>query len=155
GHARLVTLTGPGGTGKSRLARETALRLRSAFPDGVWLVELAALESSRHVAAEVARVLGIRQTGPRPIETQIAEAMSGTMLLTLDNGEPHLDECASLAAALLAGSPDLRMLATSRTPLLVRGEEIMPVEPLPSPGRTRDVEELIANPAVAMFVDRV
>jgi predicted ATPase/DNA-binding SARP family transcriptional activator len=145
GPGRLVTLTGPGGVGKTRLAVETAAQLVDSFPDGVWLVELAGLgrpgnqDVTGSPAEAVMTVLGIREDAPpgprgnRPmglIERLAAALRSERLLLVLDNCEHVVEPVAELAAALLRTAPELRILATSREPLRLTGEVVFMVPPL-------------------------
>ncbi|MEV6830025.1 LuxR C-terminal-related transcriptional regulator [Amycolatopsis sp. NPDC051102] len=130
--ARLVTLTGPAGVGKTRLALRVAADVRRAFADGVWLVELGDLGDPRLVPNAVAAAFGLRGTSDQA--AGLAEHLEDRqLLLVLDNCEHVADECATLAAKLLAGSGGLRVLATSRHTLHVEGEHILHVEPLPVP----------------------
>ncbi len=145
GPGRLVTLTGPGGVGKTRLAVETAAQLVDRFPDGVWLVELAGLgrpgneDVTGSPAEAVMAVLGIREDAPpsqrgkgptRPIERLAGALRSERLLLVLDNCEHVVQPVADLAAALLRTAPELRILATSREPLGLIGEVVFTVPPL-------------------------
>jgi transcriptional regulator with XRE-family HTH domain len=118
GQARLVTLTGTGGAGKTRLAVECAIRLVGQFPDGAWLADLAGIASQTLVAAQVMETLGVRQEGDLPVlEALRFRLRSAELLLVLDNCEHLLDTCAELTRALLSSAPGLRVLATSREPL--------------------------------------
>ncbi|MEU4247972.1 LuxR C-terminal-related transcriptional regulator [Amycolatopsis sp. NPDC026612] len=149
--ARLVTLTGAGGVGKTRLALRIAADVRRAFPDGVWLVELADLGDPHLVPITVATVFGLRGTSDQA--TGLAEHLEDKqLLLVLDNCEHVANECAMLVAKLLAVSGGLRVLATSRHTLHVEGEHILPVEPLPIP----PADDPGAGPveAVTLFTDR-
>jgi predicted ATPase/class 3 adenylate cyclase len=139
---RLVTLTGPGGAGKTRLALEVGAELVGAFPNGVFLVELAPLRDSELVAPAVASVLGVKEEpGRRLAETLAEQVCDRRLLLVVDNLE-HVLESASLFANLLASAPDLRLLATSRERLRVAGEHVFPVPPL------------AVGEATALFVER-
>jgi predicted ATPase len=141
---RLLTITGPGGAGKTRLALKTAAALSRAFPDGVWLVELAELEDPTMLAAAVARALDLRdQSGRWPLAALVEHVAAREQLLVLDNCEHHIDACAVLVDTLLRASPGLRILATSRQALGVDGEVAYPVSPL-----------AIAEEAVPLFAER-
>jgi predicted ATPase/DNA-binding SARP family transcriptional activator len=154
--ARLLTLTGPGGVGKTRLALETASRLVGEVADGVWLVELAAIDraAGHGVADEVLAVLDIRDTDPTPAIDKLAAALSGRhVLLVLDNCEHLVEPVAGLAETLLGAAPGLRILATSREPLAVPGEVVWDVPPLavPDPADPGDLEKY---GAVRLFATR-
>ena len=139
GEARLVTLTGTGGTGKTRLALEAGARVVGRFPGGVWLAELAGVADPGLVGAQVMGALGVRQAGDVPVlEALICRLRSAELLLVLDNCEHLLDACAQLAGALLRAAPGLRVLATSREPLGMPGEVVCPVRPLDLPPETAD-----------------
>ena len=132
--ARLVTLTGVGGCGKTRLALEVAQAVLGRYPDGVWLVELAALADPALVPQTVAAVFDMRETPAEPITTALATTLRGrNLLVILDNCEHLLDACARLADALLRACPWLRVLATSREPLGITGEMAWRVPSLPVP----------------------
>ena len=134
---RLVTLTGPGGVGKTRLALETATQAADAFPDGVWLVELAgpASPGPARRADAVMAVLGIRDDSSMDPADLLADALrTSRMLLILDNCEHLVDQAAKLTAQLLQAAPGLRILVTSREPLMLAGEVVWAVPPL-TPGR--------------------
>ena len=139
GGARLVTLTGIGGTGKTRLALEVGARVVGRFPDGVWLAELAGVADPGLVAVQVMEALGVRQQGQVPvIEALIYRLRSAELLLVLDNCEHLLEACAQLAGALLRASPALRVLATSREPLGMPGEVACSLRPLDLPPEGAD-----------------
>ncbi|QKG21016.1 BTAD domain-containing putative transcriptional regulator [Actinomadura verrucosospora] len=161
--ARLVTLTGPGGAGKTRLSVEAARR-HGAAPDGAWLVELAPVTDPAEVPAAVLTALGLRDT-PQPLPGQraapsdpadrVVAALSGRrMLLVLDNCEHLLDASARLADRVLAGCPGVRILATSREPLGITGETLWTVGPLEAPPPSASPEEALARPAVRLLADR-
>lgn len=133
--ARLVTLTGPGGSGKTRLAIQTATDL-DAFPDGVWWVELAALANAAHVVQQIAKTLGVRESTDEPLlETLQAFLRTKQLLLILDNCEHVLAEAARLANELLTHCAQLKIFATSREPLRIAGEQVYPVPALTVPRR--------------------
>ncbi len=153
--ARLATLTGTGGTGKTRLALETGARVVGRFPDGVWLAELAGIADPGLVAAQVMLALGVRQAGDVPVlEALIYRLRSAEPLLILDNCEHLLDACAELAGALLGAAPRLRVLATSREPLGIPGEVTYPVRPLDLPPETAEAQKAGQAAAVRLFLDR-
>jgi predicted ATPase/DNA-binding CsgD family transcriptional regulator len=155
--ARLVTLTGMGGVGKTRLALRVAWELRRVFRDGVWLVELAALRDPDLVAQTVAAALGIHDRSQgSSTESLIEQFGQRQMLLVLDNCEHLLEACAVLADSMLRACPQLRILATSRQALGIGGEHLLVVPPLSVPDRDVGMspEGLIRYEAVNLFVDR-
>ena len=157
GRSRLVTLLGPGGIGKSRLAREVGSRTRSAFPGGVWVAELSHVDNPALIPATVARTLRVVQHGSAPLDQQIARAVAASTLLILDNCEHVVEAAARLASALLQASPALRILATSREPLEINGERVFLLHPLavPAPGGTVTTADYARWPGLQLFVDRV
>ncbi len=155
--ASLVTLTGIGGTGKTRLALQVAADLLNEYPDGVWLVELAALSDPALIPKTAALALGVREEPGRPLmETLLEFARPRKFLLLLDNCEHLLTGCAQLADALLRRCPNLRILATSREPLGILGEAVWPVPPLSLPDRRhpQSVDVLMQCEAVRLFAVR-
>jgi DNA-binding XRE family transcriptional regulator len=134
GTARLVTLTGPGGVGKTRLALQAAAGALEAHPDGVWLAELGGLADPDLVPQAVAEAAGVREEPGRPLAATLADALRPKrLLLVLDNCEHLVEACATLADALLRAGPGLRVLATSRAPLSLGGEALYRVPPLRLP----------------------
>lgn len=128
---RLLTLTGMGGVGKTRLALEVAAASATDFADGVWLVDLAAVRDPALAANATATALGVPDLGARPITDQLAGYLTHrSPLIVLDNCEHLIDACAELAQALLSASPGLRILATSRRTLGIYGEHVFTVPPL-------------------------
>jgi predicted ATPase/DNA-binding CsgD family transcriptional regulator len=151
---RLVTVTGPGGVGKTRLAGEVARRVAGQFADGVWLVELAAVQDPARVPGIMAGVLGVReQPGVPAVETMIRALAHQQLLLVVDNCEHVVNEAARLCAGLLAACDDVRVLATSREPLRMNGEARYRLGSLtmPDPG---DPIDRGGSEAVTLFVDR-
>jgi non-specific serine/threonine protein kinase len=152
----LVTLTGPGGVGKTRLAIELASDLDDSFPDGVWFVALAPLAEPTLVPEAIARALGVREAVDLPLPERLAAFLAPrTALLVLDNFE-HLTAAAPVVAALLAACPRLKVLATSRVALNVTGEQLFPVPPLalPGPSRVQSSAEVAGVAAVRLFSAR-
>jgi predicted ATPase len=154
----LVTLTGPPGVGKTRLAREVAIMLESSYPDGVHWVSLAPLADPRLVMPAIQRALRVREQSRRsPLEAIVAVCRQRRLLLVLDNFE-HLLIAAAELAELLARCPGLNLLVTSRASLRIRGEHTFPVPPLelprPTPGGAVDYDSLSRVPAVRLFAER-
>jgi non-specific serine/threonine protein kinase len=155
--ARLVTLTGVGGVGKTRVAERVARDRRRAYPHGVWLVELAELSDPALLTETVLAALDVPgQPSGNALEALIDSLMSRHLLLVLDSCEHLLDEAAALSAALLRSCPDLQILATSRAPLRVMGEAVVSVPPMavPDPQRSGGVAGLYRYDAVALFTER-
>src|SRR5258705_3196170 len=154
---RLVTLTGAGGAGKTRLAIEVASRLAAAFPDWAWLVELAALSDPRLVPQAVAHALGVNEQPARPvIETLSDYLASKKLLLVLDNVEHLLEACVQFVDLVLRRSPDVAILVTSRERLGMTGELTYRVPSLTVPGtnETLTPEALSSYEGVRLFVER-
>lgn len=155
--ARLLTFTGPGGIGKSRLSLRVATDVRRAFSDGVWIVELAGLTDEELVGRTVATTLGLRdQSDEPPIDVLLDYLADKQTLLVLDNCEHLLDGAAILSRKLLSGAPQLRIIATSRQPLSVEGEHVLQVPPLTTPGTETDLSpaSLVRYEAVTLFTER-
>lgn len=154
--ARLVTLYGTGGAGKTRLSIEVAGLVRDDHPDGTWLVELASIRDGKRVLDEVAATLGLRPEADAPIEDSIVAFIGDRrVLLVIDNCEHLIDYVARGIRALLRGSPNLRVLATSREPLRVSGEVLWPVDPLAvPPSAVDDLRSILGYESVRLFVDR-
>jgi predicted ATPase/class 3 adenylate cyclase/Tfp pilus assembly protein PilF len=153
---RLLTLTGPGGTGKTRLALHVATDLVGEYADGVWFVPLAPITSATMVATTIAGALGVRESVAEPIESSLrAYLRARRLLLVLDNVE-HVVDAAPLVADLLANCPDLQVLVTSRAPLHISSEHELPVPPLDVPSTERPLrfDDALASEAVRLFVDR-
>jgi predicted ATPase/DNA-binding CsgD family transcriptional regulator len=132
GQAPLVTLTGPGGVGKSRIALRAADSLRQRFPDGVWLTELSALHDAELLPATLAAVLGLpEQPGSTPLDALVEHLQNRQLLVVLDTCEHLIDACAQLCDVLLKEAADVCVLATSRQPLDTPGERCITIGPLP------------------------
>jgi predicted ATPase/DNA-binding SARP family transcriptional activator len=155
GKARLITLTGAGGVGKTRLAVELAAGMLREFRDGVWLADLAGIADPELVPSLVMETLGVRQSSGVPVMEALGFRLrSAELLLVLDNCEHLLGACAELAVALLGGSPGLRVLATSREPLGVPGEAVYVVPPLAVPPEQADARAQPGAAAVRLFLER-
>lgn len=155
--SRLVTLTGTGGVGKSRLARRVAQGLRGAYSDGVWVVELAGLGEPTLLSQTILAALEVRDQSAREPNTVLIEYLADKrLLLMLDNCEHLVDECARLVAEVLAGAPWVRILATSRESLGIAGEQVWSVPPLSVPGFEEVAlpRELRQYEAVQLFEER-
>jgi non-specific serine/threonine protein kinase len=153
--SRLVTLTGPGGVGKTRLALQVAADRIERHPDGVWLVELGGLADPELVPQAVRSALGVPEQPGRPAVTALTGYLERRdVLLVLDNCEHLIDAAAGLVKTLLGASPQVRVLATSRQPLNVPGEVSWPVPPLTLPPSDEAVEVRNAPEAVVLFVER-
>jgi predicted ATPase/DNA-binding CsgD family transcriptional regulator len=155
--ARLVSLVGPGGVGKTRLAIRVATDLGRGFPDGVWLVELADLHDPALVGNAVMAALDLRdQAAITPAALIRSYLRDKELLLVLDNCEHLLDAAARLAGDVLSAAPGVRVIATSREPLSVAGEHVLPVPPLqlPSPDVLEPLDRVRQNEAVRLFVER-
>jgi len=155
GGARLVTLTGTGGAGKTRLGLQVAAGLTDSAADGVWFADLAPVRDPDLVAVTVADVLGVRHEPGRPALDTVVEAVGRrSLLVLLDNCEHLIGACAKLADALLRGCPNLALLATSREPLGIDGEHVYRVPSLGIPADGADTEAIRASEAVRLLTDR-
>src|SRR5215207_9086915 len=153
---RILTLTGPGGAGKTRVGLQAAAELLMEFEDGIFFVALAAIADPALVASTIARTLGLTESGAQPPEELLKGYLRDRQtLLVLDNFEQVL-EAAPLLDELLSAAPNLKILATSRTPLRLYGEHEFPVPPLPlpDPGSLPPVEHLTRYGALRLFVER-
>jgi len=149
----LVTLTGPGGIGKTRLARDIVARAGPVVPDGAWFVDLTPLRDPALVPAAIAQAFGVRDTGDGTVGERLAAVVGARqILLVLDNCEQVVDATPDIGA-LLDACPRLTVLATSRVPLRLSMEQLFPVPPLPVPGRDRprDPATVGESPAVMLF----
>jgi predicted ATPase/DNA-binding CsgD family transcriptional regulator len=154
---RLITLTGTGGTGKTRLALQAAAGEVDHFADGVWLVELAGLSTADLVAQIIAKVLALPEAPDlAPLEQLGAFLQAKHLLLVLDNCEHLIEECARITAFLLVRCPRLVVLATSREPLAIGGEMVLHIPPLslPDPAQPLEVSSLLHYDALRLFVER-
>ncbi|MFL5758542.1 MAG: ATP-binding protein [Thermomicrobiales bacterium] len=155
-HVRLVTLTGPGGVGKTRLALRVAESIAAEYPDGIWFVSLAPIRDSALVASTIAQALGLREAGGRSIEVGIVSFLRDRRaLLVIDNFE-HVLHAAPLVADLLAACPRLTCIVTSRVVLLLSPEYEFPVQPLDPPASAdiMTVERAGWSSAARLFVAR-
>jgi predicted ATPase/DNA-binding SARP family transcriptional activator len=157
---RLTTLIGPGGSGKTRLATETARRMLGDLPDGAWLVELAAIGADGDVAHAALAALGLRDAllgeapEAEPTDRVVAAVRERAMLLIMDNCEHVIDRAAAFAHRVLGECQRLRILATSREPLGITGEALWPVTPLALPTQDAGPDEIESAPAVRLLRDR-
>jgi predicted ATPase/DNA-binding SARP family transcriptional activator len=161
--ARLVTLTGPGGAGKTRLAAEAAARMLDRLPDGVWMVELGSVVDPADLPQAALTLLGAREvallaprgTAGMPPAERLVEALGAKrLLLVLDNCEHLVAGAAAMVEQLLARCPALLVLTTSREPLGITGEVLHPVGPLALPGDGVTPAQALRSPAVRLFADR-
>jgi predicted ATPase len=161
-NTRLLTLSGMGGTGKTRLSLQVAAEVLDQFSDGVWLVEFATIDDAMVVPETVAAALDLRQEPERSLTATLTAYLRGrSLLLIFDNCEHVVAACARLAETLLRACPRLRILASSREPLGIAGETAWPVPPLSLPDHWRQItdgpdaiERLSQYEAVRLFVDR-
>lgn len=155
--SRLLTLTGSGGCGKTRLSIQVAREVQSEYPNGVWLVELSSLADPALIPQSVADVLGLMKDGRRPVMESLADFLRArTLLLVLDNCEHLLEGCAQLSETLLLACPTVRIMASSREDLGIAGESVYRVPSLEAPelGSLPALESLAQMGAVRLFVER-
>ncbi len=157
GGSRLVTLTGPGGSGKTRLAIQVARLLAPQYPHGAWWVDLSSLTDPALLPDTALRAFGVAPApGQLPMQTLIGFLRGRTLLLALDNCEQLTEACAHPVASILEGCPHVQVLATSRGPLGVPGEQLwqIPTFAVPAPGERLDTEALLRYDGVRLFVER-
>ena len=153
--ARVVSLVGPGGVGKTRLAIRAAADLGRGFADGAWLVELADLHDASLVTNAVVAALDLRdQAATKPLQILVSHLHDKQLLLVVDNCEHLLGAAAELVAGILRTSPNVRVITTSREPLQVSGEYVVPVPPLQLPDANGPLAQLRQNEAVTLFAER-
>jgi predicted ATPase len=154
--ARLLTLTGEGGTGKTRIALQAAAGLCGNFEQGVFFVDLAAVQQSNHAIGAVAAALNVRESGgeSRPLMETLKDFLRGKQLLLLLDNFEHLLPAAPQVADLLASCPKLKVLATSREPLHVRAERVFRITPMQLPSEGQRLEVIQRCEAVRLFVER-
>ncbi|WP_187366347.1 ATP-binding protein [Trebonia kvetii] len=150
--SRLVTIAGPGGVGKTRIARSAASQAAGRYPDGPWIVELSGLRDPALLPNTVASVLGLPEQDPRSALQSVLEYLKDRrLLLILDTCEHLLDACAALSSAVLRAAPSVTVLTTTRQPLDMPDEQVFPVGPLPVPGHAVDLFELRAAAVIDGF----
>ena len=155
--ARLVSLVGPGGVGKTRLAVRAGAELGRGFPDGAWLVELADVRDPALVGSAVMAALGLHDAAAtEPLALVLSNLRDRDLMLIVDNCEHLLEAAARVVTEVLKAAPGVRVLATSREPLSAAGEHIVAVAPLelPAPGSAESLARVRENEAVALFVER-
>lgn len=155
--SRLLTITGSGGAGKTRLAIQVALNIQASFPDGIWFINLAPLSNPAHLNQYVLNLLGVREEeGFSPDRTLLETLHNKAVLLILDNCEHLMPDVAMLAETILRSAPTVQLLATSREQLAVPGEVVWRIPPLSSPTTTVTpaLEDLIQFEAVKLFQER-
>ncbi len=152
---RMLTVVGVGGIGKTRFALQAANEVTAAYRDGVWLVDLALLTDGLLVPSAVAQALGVREIPGRPISETLCVQLAGRQaLLLLDNCEHLVEACAHLVDTLLQRVTELTVLATSREPLSLAGEQVYALPPLSLPYSNADPEDAVRSEAVQLFVER-
>jgi predicted ATPase len=152
---RLVTLLGVGGTGKTRLAVQSAAEMLETFAGGIWIAELASITDPDLIEQTLAAALGVTENRGQPLRSAIVERFdAGPSLLVIDNCEHLIEACAHYAGEMLGATQDLRILATSREALGIPGETLLPVPSLGAPDAGLGLEELARHDAVTLFVER-
>ena len=156
GDVRLLTLTGPGGTGKTRLALQVAADLLDMFEDGAWLVNLATLTDPARVVPEIAQTLGVQEVGGQPIRATLAHFLCDKQLLLVLDTVEHVLQAADELSALVGAAAGVKVLATSRSALRLYNEHEYPVPPLdvPNPKRLPPLDRLLQYEAVRLFIQR-
>jgi predicted ATPase/class 3 adenylate cyclase len=153
--ARLITLLGMGGLGKTRLSLQVAAEVMPQYPDGAWFIDLTPIREAARVTDEAARVLGVAEEPGRPlVKSLCAHLKARRVLLVLDNCEQVIEPAAELVSAILSAAPDVRIIATSRETLRVPGEQVYSILPLPLPRGDDGLEALSQSTAVRLFVER-
>jgi predicted ATPase/DNA-binding CsgD family transcriptional regulator len=153
----MVSLVGPGGVGKTRIGLRAATDLRRGFADGAWFVELADIRDSTHLTDAVLAALDLRdQAGAQPMQIVVAHLHDKELLLVIDNCEHLVGPAAHLVTEVLRGAPNIRVITTSREPLQVSGEQVIPVSPLELPPEhgEESLSQLRQNDAVTLFTER-
>jgi len=155
--SRLLTISGPGGAGKTRLAIQMAQKIQASFPDGVWFINFASLTDASHLSQFVMNLLGVREEEGFSPDRTLMDALRGkAILLILDNCEHLMPDVSALAEFILQGAPMVQLLTTSREKLDASGEVVWRIPSLSSPGNleTPSLEDLIQYEAVKLFQDR-
>ena len=153
--ARLLSLIGMGGLGKTRLSLQIAAQQVHDFPDGVWFLDLAPISDPALIVSEAAHVLGVREEPDRPLlQTVCAHLRNRRALLILDNCEQVVVAAAQMASAIIKMAPHVRILASSREPLRAPSEQCYLLLPLPVPARGDGIEAMLRSTAVRLFIDR-
>jgi predicted ATPase/DNA-binding CsgD family transcriptional regulator len=154
---RVVTLTGVGGAGKTRLALEVAGRVLAAYPDGTWFIDLTPVKDRQLLPRVFGSALGVHERPRQPMAETLIQHLSGRhLLLVVDNCEHVIEDCADLADAIRNSCPGITILATSREPLRISGEKVwrVPLLTVPDPGVLTDIRELQQSEAIGLFLDR-